>query len=38
MRGMTRGRRKYWRETQAFLDEEYVHRVKPLIKMKKAGQ
>lgn len=28
---------KYWRETQAFLDEEYKNSIKPLIKMMKAG-
>lgn len=29
---------KYWRETQALLDEEYKNKIKPLIKMIKAGQ
>lgn len=28
---------KYWRETQTFLDEEYESKIKPLLKMKKAG-
>ena len=28
---------KYWRETQAFLDDEYKNSIKPLIKMIKAG-
>jgi hypothetical protein len=29
---------KYWPETQAFLDEEYKNKIKPLIKMMKAGK
>jgi hypothetical protein len=29
---------KYWRETQAFIDEEYKNTIKPLIKIKKAGR
>jgi hypothetical protein len=35
--GVDISRIKYWQETQIFLDEVYESKIKPLLKIKKAG-